>query len=256
MSPAAVGARAPSRHVPAEACHLQIAGLVPLSSVDWPGHLAAAVFCQGCPWDCSYCHNPDLIPTRTPGSRSWSEVMEFLGRRRGLLDGVLFSGGEATRQAALGTAMAQVRDLGFPIGLHTAGPYPRRLAAVLPLVDWVGLDIKALPADYEQVVRRPNAGHLAWESLATVISSGTDHEVRITISPGSPAATHAVEVARRVLEAGARSFALQVVRTMGARDEFVAAHARVDQAAWREQVAHLDEQIRALHPPHYELRGA
>lgn len=235
---------------------LQVAGMTPLSTVDWPGRLAATVFCQGCPWDCSYCHNPALIPPRTPGALPWRDVIAFLRRRRRLLDAVVLSGGEATRQAALLPAVREVRALGLAVGLHTAGPYPRRLAAVLDDVDWVGLDVKALPEDYDDVVRRPRAGHLAWECLELLVASGVDHEVRTTVAPGSPAARDAVEIARRVRDAGARAFALQVVRTEGTREEFAAAHAAADLRAWQEEVARLDARIRALGLPRYELRDA
>ena len=122
---------------------LAIAGLVPLSTCDWPGKLVATVFLQGCPWQCTYCHNPDLISPRTPGQVPFERVRELLAKRRGLLDGVVFSGGEPTRQRALGSAMREVRELGFGVGLHTGGSYPARLREVIGLVDWVGIDIKA-----------------------------------------------------------------------------------------------------------------
>lgn len=234
--------------------NLQIAGLVPMSTVDWPGRLAATVFCLGCPWDCSYCHNPALIPSRTAGSVPWQQVLDLLRRRRRLLDAVVFSGGEATRQLALGPAMREVRELGFQAGLHSAGPYPRRLAAVLDAADWVGLDVKALPEDYDDVVRRPGAGRLAWDSLDHVVASGVAHEVRTTIAPGSPAARDAVEIASRVRDAGAQAFALQVVRTAGTRPEFATEHDAADQLAWRMEVESLDQEIRALGLPRYELR--
>ena len=104
------------------ASDLQIAGLTPMSSVDWPGKFVATVFAQGCPWACPYCHNQAIIDPKIPGVVSWESVEELLGRRRGLLDGVVFSGGEATRQLAVLPAMQRVRELGFEVGLHTAGP--------------------------------------------------------------------------------------------------------------------------------------
>ena len=69
--PGARPAREPSRaavRAPARAVDLQIAGLVPLSTVDWPGRLAATVFCQGCPWRCTYCHNTAILDTTVPGA--------------------------------------------------------------------------------------------------------------------------------------------------------------------------------------------
>ena len=97
------------------ASDLQIAGLTPMSSVDWPGKFVATVFAQGCPWACPYCHNQAIIDPKIPGVVSWESVEELLGRRRGLLDGVVFSGGEATRQLAVLPAMQRVRELGFEI---------------------------------------------------------------------------------------------------------------------------------------------
>ena len=79
-----------------------------MSTVDWPDHLTATVFLQGCPWNCFYCHNRDLIPTRTPGQVAWEEVRALLRRRRGLLDGVVLTGGEALRQDALADAAREV----------------------------------------------------------------------------------------------------------------------------------------------------
>src|SRR3954447_23836555 len=77
---------------------LAVAGLTPLSTCDWPGQLVATVFLQGCPLACTYCHNPALIDPRVPGTLPWTSVTDLLGRRQGLLDGVVFSGGEPTRQ--------------------------------------------------------------------------------------------------------------------------------------------------------------
>ena len=79
-----------------ESPRLRIGGFVPFSTVDDPDHLAAVVFCQGCPWRCRYCHNPHLQPvhTLTANSLHWEDVEATLRDRRGLLDSVVFSGGE------------------------------------------------------------------------------------------------------------------------------------------------------------------
>lgn len=196
---------------------LRIAGLVPLSSVDWPGKLVATVFLQGCPWRCFYCHNTTLIPMRRRGLVEWLEVEELLARRRGLLDGLVFTGGEALAQAGVHAAARVVRESGFGVGLHTAGAYPGRLATLLQqgLVDWVGLDIKALPEHYGQVVGREAAGVKAWESLAHVLEFGVDYEVRTTVVDGDVTASDALAVARRLHAMGVRRYALQQARAIG-----------------------------------------
>lgn len=248
---APAGAR---RRAPAVAGDLEIAGLTPLSSVDWPGRLSATVFCQGCPWDCGYCHNPALIPTRSPGVVAWHEVLTLLQRRHGLLDAVVFSGGEATRQAALLPAVADVRRLGFAVGLHTGGAYPTRLASLLDDVDWVGLDIKALPGRYSDVVRRGGAGERAWRSLELLLASKVDHEVRTTISATDPATHEAVTIARRLRDLGVTRFALQVARTQGTRAAHRDARGLVDEAAWQRQVVDVLAGIEEVGFPHLEIR--
>ncbi|MGV6875286.1 anaerobic ribonucleoside-triphosphate reductase activating protein [Pseudochelatococcus sp. B33] len=162
---------------------IRVGGLERLSLCDWPGKLVATVFCQGCPWDCPYCHNPHLLPAHGGQMIPWPDVLAFLETRRGLLDGVVFSGGEPTMQSGLPGAIRDVRAFGFGIGLHSAGPYPERLAAVLPLVDWVGFDIKAAFSEYDRVTRAPRSGERAKKSLEHLLKSGVACELRTTVDP-------------------------------------------------------------------------
>lgn len=201
-------------------CEIPVAGLVPFSTVDWPGRLSAVVFVQGCPWRCSYCHNPDLLDARAPTVRQWEDVVTWLGRRVGLLDGVVFSGGEPTVHLGLARAIGQVRELGFAVGLHTGGPWPRRLAALLPLVDWVGLDIKATPAGYPTVTGALRSGANAYESLRVLVSSGVDHEIRTTVDPTVHTREDVLQVAEAVSSAGAATHVLQQARVAGQPPEW------------------------------------
>ncbi|MDO4243601.1 MAG: anaerobic ribonucleoside-triphosphate reductase activating protein [Actinomyces sp.] len=235
---------------------LVIAGLVPLSTVDWPDRLAASVFCQGCPWSCFYCHNRALIPTRVPGLVDWWEVRDLLARRRGLLDGVVFTGGEALRQDALADAAAEVKEMGFDVGLHTAGCYPGRLGDMVRrgLVDWVGLDLKALPEHYEAVVGAPG-GAKAWQALGVLVDAqargGPAFEVRTTVVPGDVTAADALAVARRAQAAGARAFALQQARAEGTSRAFP-----VTAPGWDAECARLAEAIEALGWEAFTYRAA
>ncbi len=192
---------------------LQVGGLTPLTTIDFPGELAAVIYCQGCPWRCPYCHNGHLIPRRGAESIPWSDVLGLLETRRGLLDGVVFSGGEPTLQSGLGAAMEAVRDLGFKVGLHTAGPYPDRLVRVLHLVDWVGLDIKALPEDYPEVTGAPGSGEQAWESLRRLLDFGVAYEVRTTPMAGRDGLAYLDSLTRRLAEAGVVRHRIQTRRT-------------------------------------------
>ena len=166
---------------------LEVGGFTPLSTTDWPDRLVAVVFVQGCPWRCHYCHNADLQPRSGAPQGAWVQALDLLRRRQGLLDGVVFSGGEPTLDPALPQAMSAVRALGFQVGLHTAGIYPDRLQAVLPLVDWVGFDLKAAWADYERVTAVPRSGVAVQDSLNRVMTEvrarGIGCEIRTTWHP-------------------------------------------------------------------------
>jgi len=194
---------------------LRIGGLTPLSLSDWPGQLAAVVFCQGCPWHCCYCHNPHLIPPRATTSLEWHDVLAFLERRRGLLDAVVFSGGEPTLQTGITHALRQVKALGFKLGLHTAGAYPRRLAELLPLVDWVAMDIKAPFADYAATTGVADSGEPALESVRLVIASGITYEFRTTVHPDLLPAAQLAALAGSLAQLGVRNYALQEFRAEG-----------------------------------------
>lgn len=212
----------------ARADALRVGGFVPFTSTDFPGALSAVVFCQGCPWRCGYCHNPHLIPARSDDERDFARIVDWLGTRRGLLDAVVFSGGEPTAQAELPAAIAAVRDLGFKIGLHTGGAYPRRLAKVLPLVDWVGIDVKAPRAEYEIVTGIPGSGGSAFASLDLVLASGVAYEVRTTVHPGLSPPSVLFRLARELSARGVLFWTLQPFRAAGcANDVLVSSAPRV-----------------------------
>jgi pyruvate formate lyase activating enzyme len=197
---------------------LRVGGLTRLSTTDWPGMLAAVVFCQGCPWRCGYCHNPHLIPPRGEAELPWDEVARFLERRIGLLDAVVFSGGEPTSQAGLADALHAVRALGFRIGLHTGGAYPRRLAEVLPLVDWVGFDVKAQFADYSRTTGIAGSGEPARASLDLLLASGVPHEIRTTVHPALLPDAALAGLAGQLAEAGVKHYVVQAFRSQGCAD--------------------------------------
>lgn len=206
------------------AAHLRIGGFTPFTSIDFPGRLAAVVFVQGCAWRCSWCHNPHLQPRRAqPDAPSWADVLAHLQRRRGLIDGVVFSGGEPTTDPALGAAMAEVRALGFEVGLHTAGIHGRRLREVLPLADWVGFDVKAPLDDAAMLaatigVRDGSvARHAVADSLRAVIVSGVDFECRTTAHPALLDHDALLRLASGLATLGVRRWALQIARPVPAQ---------------------------------------
>ena len=174
------------------------------------------VYCQGCPWRCGYCHNPHLLPGRAAGSLAWSQVLDFLRRRSGMLDAVVFSGGEPTAQPGLVRAMREAKALGYRIGLHSAGIYPRRFADVLPLVDWVGFDAKApFDAAYERITGARASGAAALASARALLASGVDCEFRTTWHAGFLSPAELDRLTQTLAELGVRRYALQEFRASG-----------------------------------------
>lgn len=156
---------------------MQIGGIQPFSLVDYPGKMSCVVFCQGCCMRCSYCHNKQLQPF----VQSFEDIFAFLEKRVGLLEAVVFSGGEPLLQHDLYDVMLEIKNnFQFLIGLHTAGVAPDMFKAVLPLVDWVGLDVKTDFSHYENVTHYANSGDYANECFNVLVQSGKEFEVRTT----------------------------------------------------------------------------
>lgn len=152
---------------------LRVGGLTRLSASDYPDKLSAVVYCQGCAWRCTYCHNPHLLPKNPPSNDvSWVDVVKFLEKRKGLLDAVVFSGGEPTLQVHLKPAIETVKGMGYLVGLHTAGIVPAHLKRVLPLLDWVAMDLKGPFDRHEQVTQVAGSARRARESMELILASG------------------------------------------------------------------------------------
>ncbi|MFA5684724.1 MAG: anaerobic ribonucleoside-triphosphate reductase activating protein [Lysobacteraceae bacterium] len=194
---------------------IRVGGMTPLTSIDFPGRLAAVLFLQGCPWRCGYCHNPDLLPARGETGLAWEQVEAFLQRRRGLLDAVVFSGGEPTSQATLADALTRVRELGYQTGLHTGGMYPQRLRALLPQLDWIGLDIKGPDKEYDRITSRRGSAAPVLRSLDAILHSGVDFECRTTWHPGLFPLDALHRLGRGLHARGVRHWAVQACREQG-----------------------------------------
>ena len=167
---------------------MRICGLQKLSMVDFPGKLAATVFTGGCDLRCPFCHNAPLV-TRAAEQPELSrqEVLDFLRSRRGLLDGVVLSGGEPLLHPGAADFLREVRDLGFSVKLDTNGCHPAALAEILErrLVDYVAMDIKNSPEKYPQTVGVPAFNLDPVRESVRLLRGGTvDYEFRTTVVQG------------------------------------------------------------------------
>lgn len=197
---------------------LLIGGITPFSTVDWPGRLACVAFLAGCPWHCPYCQN-FALQSAEAATQTEDDLFGLLESRRGLLDGVVFSGGEPLVQADVVWAIERAKDLGFLVGLHTCGAFPARLREALPHLDWVGIDVKAPWDAYDRVTLVPGTGRLARESLEAVLESGVDMEARTTWHPGLLSPDDVAKIGHELAARGVRSWAVQAYRHVGTTGE-------------------------------------
>ena len=197
---------------------LRIGGIASFSTVDWPGKLACVAFLAGCPWRCPYCQNAALQSAEA-GTLNEDDLFALLDARRGLLDGVVFSGGEPLAQAGVIEAMRRAREMGFEVGLHTCGAFPERLREALPFLDWVGLDVKAPWDKYDQVTRGVASGDAARACLEMLLEAGVDLETRTTWHPALLSPDDIATIGHELAARGVRTWAVQAYRSAGTTGE-------------------------------------
>lgn len=190
---------------------MHIHGLQKLSMVDFPGRIAATVFTGGCNLRCPFCHNA-LLVTRLPESPriETEEVLRFLRSRKGLLDGVVLTGGEPLLQSDAADFLARIKDMGFSVKLDTNGCYPQALATVLESgsVDYVAMDIKNSREKYASTVGVPEFDLTdVEESIRLLMSGNTDYEFRTTVVRELHTAEDIVAIGRWIR--GAKRYFLQ-----------------------------------------------
>lgn len=163
---------------------MRIVGIQKLTLLDYPGKVACTVFLNGCNFRCPYCHNAQLLGNDAQPVMTAEELLAFLKKRRGILDGVCITGGEPTIHSALPELIRAVRDLGYRVKLDTNGYRPEVLKALLDgeLLDYVAMDLKNGPGAYGETVGipSPDLGRVG-ESIRLLLDSGIEFELRTTV---------------------------------------------------------------------------
>ncbi len=166
---------------------MKIGGFQALTLSDYPGHIAAIVFTQGCNFRCPFCHNGPLLPLDRPAGELVDEglVLDALKTRAAFLDGVVITGGEPTLQKDLTGFIERIRAINLKVKLDTNGSRPDVLADLLAvhLLDWVAMDIKAPVAKYSQLTGVVAPVEAVRESIAILVESKIPCEFRTTFVP-------------------------------------------------------------------------
>ena len=162
---------------------MKIHGLQKMTLLDYPGHVACTVFFGGCDMRCPFCHNAELLDGSAPPVMDDAELIAFLKKRRGLLDGVAITGGEPLLQKDLPDTIARIRELGYPVKLDTNGTHPERLRLLLQngLVQYAAMDIKNSPERYTETAGLPemDLGPVR-ESVSLLMEGIVPYEFRTT----------------------------------------------------------------------------
>lgn len=190
---------------------MRIDGLQKMTLLDFPGKVACTVFTGGCNFRCPFCHNA-LLVTKLPEKPDYTEdeILSFLEKRIGLLDGVAITGGEPLLNPDIGDFIRKIRDMGYAVKLDTNGSFPERLKAIVGegLVDYVAMDIKNRREKYTETIGLKSLDLSKIEESVEFLKSGAvDYEFRTTVVKQF----HTVEDIRAAAEwiSGAKRYFLQ-----------------------------------------------
>lgn len=162
----------------------KIGGYLKFSLIDFPKHIAAVIFTQGCNFRCPFCHNPELVlKRRFQLPIPQREIWEFLQKRQGKLDGVAITGGEPLIQPGLDEFIRKIKKMGYAVKLDTNGTSPGLLNRLIRenLIDYIAMDLKADENNYAKVCGVPVNFDKIVKSMDIIRSSGLHYEFRTTV---------------------------------------------------------------------------
>ena len=166
---------------------MEIQGLQKMTLLDYPGKVACTVFLGGCDFRCPFCHNGELVLSPALAEMNQEELLAFLKKRRGLLDGVCVTGGEPLLRPDLPELLSQIKELGYPVKLDTNGYRPEILKGLCKngLLDCVAMDIKAARNHYREVAGVDGLTmERIDESIQFLIHGSVPYELRTTVVKG------------------------------------------------------------------------
>lgn len=190
-----------------------IGGFLKFSLIDYPGTVSAVIFTQGCPFRCHFCHNAELvIPKKFNSPISLDSIVSFLDRRKGKLDGVVFTGGEPTLQTDLIPSIELVKEKGYLVKLDSSGINPQIISTLLErkLIDYIAMDIKAPLEKYQSITPTFVKQKKIQESIELILSSSIQHEFRTTLIKSLHSPEDILSMAKSIR--GAQRYVLQRFR--------------------------------------------
>ena len=163
---------------------MRIHGLQKMTLLDYPEHVACTVFLGGCDFRCPYCHNYELVENEVPPLMEEEEFFAFLGKRKGLLDGVAITGGEPLLRKDIEDFIKKIKEMGFLVKLDTNGNHPDMLEKLMDsnLVDYIAMDIKNSPEKYGLTIGIKNFDVKNIDrSISLLLTGKIPYEFRTTV---------------------------------------------------------------------------
>lgn len=163
---------------------IQIAGIENMSMVDYDDKIACTIFTHGCNFRCPFCQNSALVLSDSIPLLDANKILEQLEKRKGLLDAVCISGGEATLQQDLVPFIKKIRSLGFLVKIDSNGYNPPMLKYLIEhkLVDYIAMDVKGSAEIYADIcgLKQINMIKIK-ESISIIMKSKINYEFRTTL---------------------------------------------------------------------------
>ena len=165
---------------------MNVQGFQKVTLLDYPGLVACTVFLGGCNLRCPFCHNAGLVRTPMAEADAYPALIDYLEKRKGILQGVCITGGEPLLHPDLPDLLRTVKDMGYAIKLDTNGSLPRQLEKALSTgyVDYVAMDIKHAPGSYHKATGCDLDFAPFGESIRLIRESGLPYEFRTTAVKG------------------------------------------------------------------------
>lgn len=226
-----------------------IKGLQKTTLLDYPTKVASTIFTGGCNFRCPFCHNASLVThIDTENIFSEEEILSYLKRRKGILDGVCITGGEPLLQKDIFEFCKSVKEIGLLIKLDTNGSCPNELKKLLDadLIDYIAMDIKNSPSLYARTCGVPEPPQGITESVEMIMNSGVDYEFRTTIVRELHNKESITELCQWIQ--GAKKYYLQCFKDSG--DLIESGYSAYSEAELEELLA-----IAKIYIPSAQLRG-
>ena len=187
---------------------MKIGGFQKTSLLDYPETISAIIWTAGCNFSCPFCYNKDLVKGKTSVFPE-EEILDFLKKRKGLLDGLVITGGEPLIQEDIVEFCEKVKKIGYLIKIDTNGTNPEKLQELIDkkLVDYIAIDIKAPKEKYDQLTGVKTDLSKIEKSIEIIKKYAPNYEFRITIVPNILNKEDIVNIAKWL--EGAKKFYIQ-----------------------------------------------